>query len=435
MDKPIDPLSDFTFAACFMRFLVAAFAGAMLDVAIVFAWLALHAPEWISARTFAWILGLIPPAWGALSVFWLEPMIDFVKAIREQWLGGFFLENPRSLTRGAPLCEDLRMEIRVIRAQKIYSDGKHNAFTGIASLRGRVFVSFRSGASHVSYDGVVKVLASDDLETWREVAALSLPGTDCRDPKVAAFNDSLLVFFGGRTKDGAVQSWMAASKDGENFDAAAALDGVPPGRWLWAVKPFGDTLYGSAYHRREGRFEAALYRSQDAARWEPVLDFPSPGSEASIDFDSDGTLWALVRDDDFGGAPMLCAADPPYSSWRLAARLPLRLQGPLLKRLPGGCALIGRRWDAPGRRNLRTDLFWLPDGGDPQFVRTLPSGGDTSYAGWLELDDGRALVSYYSSHEHKMDEPHVRDAAFQQDPAHAEHSTPADIFLARISYA
>ena len=29
----------------------------------------------------------------------------------------------------------------------------------------------------------------------------------------------------------------------------------------------------------------------------------------------------------------------------------------------------------------------------------LPSGGDNSYPGFLELAPGRALVSYYSSHE------------------------------------
>jgi len=29
----------------------------------------------------------------------------------------------------------------------------------------------------------------------------------------------------------------------------------------------------------------------------------------------------------------------------------------------------------------------------------LPSGGDNSYPGFVELAPGRALVSYYSSHE------------------------------------
>ena len=111
------------------------------------------------------------------------------------------------------------------------------------------------------------------------------------------------------------------------------------------------------------------------------------------------------------------------------------MQGPLIKRLAGGCVLVGRRWDLPGRRNLRIDVFWLEDGRDPCFVRSLPSGGDTSYAGWLDVGEGAAVISYYSSHEHKMDEPHANNAAFARDQAHAEHSTPADIFLADVSYA
>ena len=31
--------------------------------------------------------------------------------------------------------------------------------------------------------------------------------------------------------------------------------------------------------------------------------------------------------------------------------------------------------------------------------KDLPSGGDNSYPGFVELDDGTGLVSWYSSHE------------------------------------
>ena len=40
-----------------------------------------------------------------------------------------------------------------------------------------------------------------------------------------------------------------------------------------------------------------------------------------------------------------------------------------------------------------------------------------------------------SSDEHKMDVPIDRADLLKKDPAYAEHSTPADIFLADISYA
>ena len=166
-----------------------------------------------------------------------------------------------------------------------------------------------------------------------------------------------------------------------------------------------------------------------------------PATEVSIDFDRDGVLWVLAREDIYGAVPAVCSARPPYSTWHSVVRPPIRLKGPMIKRLMGGCIVVGRRWDLPGRRNLRTDMFWLPDGSnsidridlpdgkDIEFIRTLPSGGDTSYAGWLDIEEGSAVISYYSSHEHKMDEP--RSIASDAYPL----ETPADIFLADVSYA
>jgi hypothetical protein len=50
---------------------------------------------------------------------------------------------------------------------------------------------------------------------------------------------------------------------------------------------------------------------------------------------------------------------------------------------------------------VRTAVCWLdPQAGKLNESLTLPSGGDTSYAG-LVLHDGLLWVSYYSSHEGK----------------------------------
>ena len=43
-------------------------------------------------------------------------------------------------------------------------------------------------------------------------------------------------------------------------------------------------------------------------------------------------------------------------------------------------------------------LYWLENDALVPFAE-LPSGGDNSYPGFVELDDGRGLVSWYSSHE------------------------------------
>ncbi|MEW6360065.1 MAG: hypothetical protein AB1696_27260 [Planctomycetota bacterium] len=328
------------------------------------------------------------------------------------------------------------MEIRVTRSRKIFGDGKHNAFTGIAALGGRTFVTFRSATTHVSFDGTIKVIASADREMWKMVTESVEPGRDLRDPKLVTFQDRLLVYCGSRDeKTPGRVSEVIASSDGATFEKRIPVVGIPDGHWLWWAKPCGDMLYASAYDGAKRPRTVAFYRSGDGIAWEKVVDFPVPGNETAFDFDADGRLWALVRDDSFGGVPTLCVADPPYASFKSSTRIPIRMQGPMIKRLAGGCVIVGRRWDLPGRRNLRTELFWLADDRDIQPVRWFPSGGDTSYAGWLDLAPGAAVMSYYSSHEHKMDEPHANNSVFAKDRAHAEHSTPADIFLADVSYA
>jgi hypothetical protein len=73
-----------------------------------------------------------------------------------------------------------------------------------------------------------------------------------------------------------------------------------------------------------------------------------------------------------------------------------------------------------GRKSIgdpRTALYWLV-GDKLQEIAELPSGGDCSYPGFVELKDGHALVSYYSSHE--------RDAAGKPITA---------IYLARLKIA
>ena len=305
----------------------------------------------------------------------------------------------------------------------------------MAAFDEKVFVVFRSGTTHISYDGRIKVIASEDMSAWHMVSRLEDPDADLRDPMAVVFQDKLFVYYGMRVADKPTRSAALCSADGIIFEDPVCLEGLPEGYWLWFARPFGDTLYGSAYRHKAGCYEAGLYASDDGLRWRSLAQFPVFGAtEVSFDFDDEGVLWALVREDATGSVPGICTLKPPYTDVASHVRLPIRLQGPMLKRLEGGCVISARRWDGASRRNLRTDLLWLPDGGEPRFVRSLPSGGDTSYAAWLDLGDNRAVMSYYSSHEHKMDEPHEADSSFEVDSAHAEHSTPADIFLADISY-
>jgi len=323
------------------------------------------------------------------------------------------------------------MELRLTRARRIYADGTHCAFTGVTRHADEALVCFRSGLTHISWDGVIRVIASDDGEDWAPAATLTQTGVDLRDPKIVSWQGSALTYCGGRSQTGPLRSYVSFAADGRAFGPLQPLAGVPEGYWLWSVRPQPALgwLYGAAYHDTS----AVLLRSADGVVWETVVDFPLWGNEVSFDFDEAGRLWALVREDWYGCIPALCVAETPYDKFSSVTRLPIRLQGPMLKRLDGACVIVGRRWDEPGRRNLRSDVFLLEDGHDLQYVRALPSGGDTSYAGWLDDGPGRGLISYYSSHEYKMDVGWADEAA-STDTAVAEHSTPAGIYLADVRY-
>jgi len=321
------------------------------------------------------------------------------------------------------------MDIIVTRARKIYGDGKHNAFTGICRFADKTYVCFRSGVDHLTPGATIKVICSADHEDWVVAAEKGVVADeiDNRDPKVVAYQGKLRVYYPQYTRGPAdslgkhLKFMTFASEDGENFTEPEEVLGLPPRVWLWWIMPRDGKLYGAGYGGRR----RLIAESSDGVNWSVLTDLPvDGGNEISFDFDADGTMWALVREDSFGNVPTICLLDPPYVEVKRRFQLPIRLQGPMIKRLPGGSVIICRQRDLlpVGIRHTRTEILWLADNcEDPRRVWVLPSGGDTSYAGWLDVGQGKAVVSYYSSHEHQM-----------AVPSHL--STPADIYLADVTY-
>ncbi|MCX7803596.1 MAG: hypothetical protein N3A38_00260 [Planctomycetota bacterium] len=165
-------------------------------------------------------------------------------------------------------------------------------------------------------------------------------------------------------------------------------------------------LYSAGYApaKEAEDYRVELYRSEDGLDWRliSVIHPDERANETELCFMPDGELLALVRREEPPYRPLLARAGPPYTEWR-KVECERFLQGPLLERLPDGTLLaVGRSpRDAEGGkdRGMATRAFRLdPVSGrmDPLF--DLPSGGDTSYAGFCNLGDGTALLSYYSGH-------------------------------------
>ncbi len=86
-----------------------------------------------------------------------------------------------------------------IRVTRIYSDDNYNAFTSLLKFNGRFYCAFRSGEAHVyGRDGITTIISSKDGKKWKEIASLSVPGYDLRDPKLSITpNGNIMVIIGG----------------------------------------------------------------------------------------------------------------------------------------------------------------------------------------------------------------------------------------------
>lgn len=306
---------------------------------------------------------------------------------------------------------------QLVQHRRIWNEAPHNAFTDLARFRGRWFCVFREGSAHVSEDGSIRVITTDNGLWWEPAAQLKMDGLDLRDPKLSVTPDGkeLLVLAGAAKREGKgpatmTQSIIARSKDGWKWQGVNVVGA--PNYWLWRMAWQDDTAYGVAYAvgpdvKESGDHHSMLFSSKDATEFEVLVpDFlagkqPRP-TEATLRFDAAGNMLCLHRRD--GGknpSALLGFAEPPYDDWEWRD-LGEYFGGPDLIQTPSG------KWIAVGRmknygpdKETRTVVCEL----DLQDIKlipllALPSSGDSSYPGLVWHED-HLWISYYSSHEDK----------------------------------
>jgi hypothetical protein len=304
---------------------------------------------------------------------------------------------------------------------KIWDAGRHNAFTDLTRFKDRWFCTFREGDAHVGGDGKLRVLSSADGSKWESVALIAEKGIDLRDPKLSVTTDGrLMVVAGGSVYEGKKllgrQPRVAFSTDGREWTATKRVLGE--GDWLWRVTWHEGKCYGVSYDASERTTKEAqeaartgtappgpadwklkLWVSPDGERYDLVthLDVPGHPNETTLRFLQGGEAVALVRREGGNQRGWVGTSKAPYKKWAWK-ELPGRIGGPNFVSVPGGPIVAGvRLYDG----KVRTALCLLdPAAGGLTEALTLPSGGDTSYAG-LVWHDGLLWVSYYSSHEGK----------------------------------
>lgn len=331
-------------------------------------------------------------------------------------------------------------EIEWVR--RIYSDGWHNAFTDFQLYKGRYYVCFRNGLSHVSPEGKAVVIASDDLVAWKRTGVPVNTTGDDRDPHMVATEDRLFVYAGSVTRPDpeltgndvvrVIRTNCVYSEDGETWSEPRPV--YREGYWLWGVGRVNDRFYGLAYgnepEARDGQpTELHLVQSGDGLDWTLVSVVTKNGSEATFRVNDDSIMRVAIRGGDENRFT-LATAEPPYTEWQLQDFGDV-IPAPRLVEVDGREYVIGRQHvrgpggpggpDGPGDPgqivDRRTSVWRLEDG-RAVHVLDLPSGGDTSYVGAVKQEDGALLLSYYSQHEVETGEKH--------------YLYPANIYLARV---
>ena len=300
--------------------------------------------------------------------------------------------------------------------RRAFHNGEHNAFTDLCWFRGKIYLTFRSCPDgHMVFpSSTIRVLVSEDLgKQWREVHRFSVAKRDVRDPHLLVFQGKLFVYSGtwycgdGPPKQREANQMLgygAVSSDGESWEGPDILEGTY-GHYVWRAAEHGGKAYLCGRRKKDfaelavtseqGRriTESAMLESADGIAWRTRSLFQREwGNETAFQFASDGSVIAVART---VGNAQLCKSEPPYEQWT-RTDLGRYVGGPLLARWQGRYVVGGRHMtdDQPAV----TALYWLDAGRLEEFAR-LPSGGDNSYPGLVELPSGEALVSWYSSHE------------------------------------
>lgn len=313
----------------------------------------------------------------------------------------------------AALAEETIEQRLVISVERIWDRAGHSAFTDLVRFQDHLYCTFREGTGHIpGQNGVIRVIRSADGMNWESVALLEEPHIDLRDPKISITPDHRLMLNMGASeyhgsKRVGIESRVAFS-DVKGIRFSHPQKAMLPEKiltgfdWLWRVTWHEGWAWGCVQQVPPGKDRSLhLVRSRDGIHFEQVtqlgVDHPT---ETTLRFQKDSTMLAMIRRTGNSPNGWIGLSKPPYTDWKFQ-ETNKRFGGPNLLQLPEGSWLAGSR--GYGGKSSRMELWGFdPKANTFQDILALPSGGDTSYPGFVvEEKQNRVWVSYYSSHEGK----------------------------------
>lgn len=306
-------------------------------------------------------------------------------------------------------------EVRLKSLRRIFHNGEHNAFTDMCRFKGRYYIAFRScPEGHSVYpSSSIIIISSKDGKEWEQVHQFNVLMRDVRDPHFLIFQDKLFVYTGtwhckhryANSEDRDINLHLGYgvwSTDGGKWSDPQMLDGTF-GHYIWRAAAYNGKAYLCGRRLREFAIvprsdesrkftQSVMLESEDGLIWKKAAFFQElHGDETAFLFEKGGSVVAIARQDTNA---QLCRSKPPYKEWNRKG-LGRYIGGPLIVKW-NGRYLVGGRKMVDGVKT--TVFYWLINDQLHECIE-LPSEGDNSYPGFVELSDTRALISYYSSHE------------------------------------
>jgi len=301
------------------------------------------------------------------------------------------------------------------QVQKVYSDGLHNAFTGMAFFKGSCYLAFRNGKGHSGDAARQIIMKSTNGTDWLPLSKKTMPDPkdgdyyDYRDSYFLVDGDRLLIYSAASLfKDGKrlrFDSQVQTTTDGISWtDPEITLKNV----WLWKPIKAAGKYYGGGYYYDDNKFlNVNLMSSDDGIAWKDVSRI-SCGGESHMYPLSSERIRVLVRTERKPYHLEVYESTLPFLKWEKVRTIPQIIQGPHVFRMKGKTFLAGRERpdyletadpQKPSYSLHRTKIWEIMEDASIQEVIELPSSGDNAYPGTAVLPDDTLLMSYYSQHD------------------------------------
>jgi hypothetical protein len=299
----------------------------------------------------------------------------------------------------------------------------------LTKYKGKYYLAFRTAPTHYASTKVkFYVVSSYDLDKWEYETEISM-GSDMREPRFAAYHDTLNLYFfkGGKSIFAFEPKEMFLCRTiGGNFwtqPQSVNLDGFVP----WRLRERNDTLYMSAYDGRnlynsQHKSNLRLFYTTCATGFQqysvnPQID-ADHAEEGEFIFDKKGDLFATVRLESSGA--LICKADNcNIGDWR-KVKSKNKYDSALFFDHDDDLYLVSRRNnDGPMNRYSDSVLtkrqkihnmlrYWFTTKVTSVFklnkqdlslslVSDLPSTGDNAFPGIVKIDDNNYVLMNYSS--------------------------------------